>query len=171
MHARWDRAVYTAVAFTGGAGVSGRFGFGRGFATYLDDRRFAGMDYSPPPAVAWLCARAASVGPFFMFLHGYDVHGQQPLPGLNRAAVAPGYRGALDGSIEENARLREQGLSVIRTPGEAASLRGPDEVDGESLRRIGHPTPSGLEEHAAGRPNQTSPRCEERVHGLLPRIR
>jgi arylsulfatase A-like enzyme len=134
---RLRAAGYTAVAFTGGAGVSGRFGFGRGFATYLDDRRFAGMDYSAPPAVAWLRARAPNAGPFFMFLHGYDVHGQRPLPGLDRTAIAPGYRGALDGSIEENARLREQGLSVIRTPGEAASLRGVIDVDdGRFLRDV-----------------------------------
>ena len=134
---RLRAAGYTAVAFTGGAGVSGRFGFGRGFATYLDDRRFAGMDYSAPPAVAWLRARASDARPFFMFLHGYDVHGQQPLPGLDRAAIAPGYRGALDGSIEENARLRERGLSAIRTPGEAASLRGViDADDGRFLRDV-----------------------------------
>lgn len=134
---RLRAAGYTAVAFTGGAGVSGRFGFGRGFATYLDDRRFAGMDYSAPPAVAWLRARSPNAGPFFMFLHGYDVHGQSPLPGLDRAAIAPGYRGVLDGSIEENARLREQGLGVIRTPGEAASLRGViDADDGRFLRDV-----------------------------------
>lgn len=52
-----------------------------------------------------------------MFVHGYNAHGQAPLPGLDHAAVARGYRGALGGSIEENARLREQGHSAIRTPG------------------------------------------------------
>jgi len=134
---RLRAAGYTAVAFTGGAGVSGRFGFGRGFATYLDDRRFAGMDYAAPPAVAWLRARSPEAGPFFMFLHGYDVHGQCPLEGLDRATVSPTYQGALDGSIAENARLREQGLAAVRTPGEAASLRGViDADDGRFLRDV-----------------------------------
>lgn len=114
---------YTAVAFTGGAGVSARFGFGRGFERYLDDRRFAGMEYSLPPAIAWLRARRADdAQPFFLFLHGYDVHGQHALDGLSRAEVSPSYTGALSGSIEENADLRESGLGAIHNPGDAASL-------------------------------------------------
>lgn len=130
---------YTAVAFTGGAGVSARFGFGRGFETYLDDRRFAGMEHSLPPAVAWLRARERSgaTQPFFLFLHGYDVHGQHPLEGVTRAEVAPDYPGPLDGSIEENARLREGGLAVIRSPGDPASLAGVITAeDGRFLRDV-----------------------------------
>jgi arylsulfatase A-like enzyme len=122
---------YTLAAFTGGAGVSARFGFGRGFDTYVDDRRFAGMEHSLPPCLAWLQARvrAGERAPFFLFLHGYDVHGQHPLEGMTRAEVAPTYRGRLDGSIEENARLREGGLAVIRSPGDAASLAGVIDAD------------------------------------------
>ena len=116
------RAGWTAAAFTGGAGVSASFGYGRGFTTYLDDKRFAGLDYSAPPALAWLEQNKDSH--FFLFLHGYDVHGQHPLDGIDPRAAVPGYTGALDGSIEEQARLREQGLAAIQKPGDAADLRG-----------------------------------------------
>ena len=44
---------FVAGGFTGGAGVQGRYGFGRGFDTYLDDRYFGGTDYSLPVALEW----------------------------------------------------------------------------------------------------------------------
>lgn len=116
------RQGYTAAAFTGGAGVSGRFGMGRGFSRYVDDRRFAGLDYSMPRAIEWL--RAHRERPFLLFLHGYDVHGQHPVDGATPQAVAPWYRGPLDGSIEEQARLREKGLEATRILGQTASLSG-----------------------------------------------
>jgi arylsulfatase A-like enzyme len=97
------------------------------------------MEHSLPPAVAWLRARERSgaTRPFFLFLHGYDVHGQHPLDGVTRAEVSPGYQGPLDGSIAENARLREGGLAVIRSPGDAASLAGVITAeDGRFLRDV-----------------------------------
>ncbi len=115
-------AGWTAAAFTGGAGVSASFGYGRGFTTYLDDRRFAGLDYSAPPAMAWLEQNLDSH--FFLFLHGYDVHGQHPLDGIDPRVAVPAYKGTLDGSIEEQARLREQGLAAIQRPGDPATLEG-----------------------------------------------
>lgn len=113
---------WKAAAFTGGAGVSAKFGYGRGFETYLDDKPFAGMDYSGPPAVDWLRAHAGDH--FFLFFHGYDVHGQHPLLGMDPRAAVPDYHGTLDGSIEEQAKLREQGLAAIKNPGDAANLDG-----------------------------------------------
>lgn len=131
---------YSAAAFTGGAGVSARFGFGRGFETYLDDKRFAGMEYSRPPATAWLKARVASkaASPFFLFFHGYDVHGQHAPPtDFSRSRQSPDYRGSLDGSIEENARLREGGLGKIVKSGDRASLEGViSREDGRFLRDV-----------------------------------
>lgn len=132
---RLAAAGWTAAAFTGGAGVSARFGFGRSFARYLDDRRFAGMEYSVPPALTWL--RENRDRRFFLFLHGYDVHGQHPLDGMSAREADPDYRGGLDGSIEEQARLREQGLVSTRVIGQPASLRGViDERDGRFLRAV-----------------------------------
>jgi choline-sulfatase len=113
------RQGYKAVAFTGGAGVGSKFGFGRGFDTYLDDKPFAGFEYSIPAALDWIGKNRDAH--FFMFLHGYDSHGQHPVEGNPRDAM-PDYKGTLDGSIEEQARLREEGFASIKTPGQAPDL-------------------------------------------------
>lgn len=114
------RQGWRAVAFTGGAGVQGKYGFGRGFETYLDDRYFGGFDYSVPAALAWLQDNRDER--FFLFLHGYDTHGQYPLPGGAASAVRAGYAGTLDGTIEENAELREEALQAIDAPGDPPKL-------------------------------------------------
>jgi arylsulfatase A-like enzyme len=93
------------------------------------------MDYSLPPAIAWLRAHASER--FFLFLHGYDAHGQHPLDDVDPRAVAPDYRGPLDGSVAEQARYREQMLAAIEAPGDAASLRGALTADdGRFLRTV-----------------------------------
>jgi len=123
-------AGWKAVAFTGGAGVQAKFGYGRKFETYLDDKPFAGMDYSGPAAMAWL--REHSKEHFFMFFHGYDAHGQHPLVDQTPRAAVPDYTGTLDGGIEEQAKLREQGLAAIKKPGDEANLDGA--VTAEDIR-------------------------------------
>ncbi len=128
-------AGWKAVAFTGGAGVQSKFGYGHGgFETYLDDKPFAGMDYSGPPAIAWLAAHKSEH--FFMFFHGYDAHGQHPLLDQDPRAAVPDYKGKLDGGIEEQAKLREQGLATIVKPGDAAKLTGIDAEDTRFLKAI-----------------------------------
>jgi arylsulfatase A-like enzyme len=116
------RAGYTAAAFTGGAGVQASYGFGRGFSTYLDDKPFAGYDYSVAPALEWLGKNRDKH--FFLFLHGYDAHGQHPLDGISPRDAVPEYKGTMDGSVEEQAKLREQGLATITQPGQAPDLSG-----------------------------------------------
>ena len=111
-------ARYWAVV-TGGAGVGSKFGFGRGFDTYLDDKPFAGFEYSIPPALEWIGKNRDAR--FFMFLHGYDSHGQHPVEGNPRDAM-PDYKGTLDGGIEEQARLREEGFANVKTPGQPPNL-------------------------------------------------
>jgi len=125
---------YTAAAFTGGAGVSGRFGYNRGYSVYLDDSKFAGMDYSLPPALAWLDQNKDSR--FFLFVHGYDVHGQHPLVDQTPRAAVPDYQGALDGGIEEQAKLREMGLAAIVNPGDPARLEGLSPEDIRFLKAV-----------------------------------
>lgn len=114
------RRGMVAAGFTGGAGVQGKYGFSRGFETYVDDRPFAGLDYSAPKALEWL--RANQGKRFFLFLHGYDSHGQYPLPEGEIKGIA--YTGALNGGIVEQAELREKGLEAIENPGDEASLSG-----------------------------------------------
>ena len=116
------RAGYTAAAFTGGAGVQASYGFGRDFSTYLDDKPFAGFEYSVPPALEWLEKNRDKR--FFLFLHGYDSHGQHPLLGISPRDAVPEYKGTLDGSIEEQAKMREEGLATIREPGQAPDMSG-----------------------------------------------
>jgi len=116
------REGWTAAAFTGGAGVQAAYGFGRGFDRYQDDRPFAGLDYGIEPALEWIGQHRGQR--FFLFLHGYDSHGQYDLAESKRAVLRAEHGGDLDGSIEEQARLREQGLDAIQKPGDPASLSG-----------------------------------------------
>lgn len=115
-----QRAGFVCAGFTGGAGVQASYGFGRNFETYLDDRPFAGLDYSMPAALEWLGRNREKH--FFLFLHGYDSHGQYPLPESEIKTVAGEYRGTLNGGIEEQAALREKGLASIKNPGDEPDL-------------------------------------------------
>lgn len=63
---------YRTAAFTGGAGVSGSFGFSRGFDVYVDTPNFAGFETSFPQALDWL--RNNRDADSFVFVHGYDTH-------------------------------------------------------------------------------------------------
>jgi len=100
---------YTNGAFTGDAGVSAKFGYGAGFDVYVDDKKFAGFDHSIPPAIAWL--RENKDKKFFMFLHGYDAHGQfDPPSGYTKKFLNFKYKGPLKGGKEEQAKFREEGL-------------------------------------------------------------
>ena len=123
------RAGWLAGGFTGGAGVQARYGFGRDFDTYLDDRYFGGFDYSVPAALRWLEAHRSQR--VFLFLHGYDTHGQYPLAEGGISALGADYEGKLSGSIEENAELREASLSAISNPGDPPVLNaelGPADI-------------------------------------------
>jgi len=100
---------YVTGAFTGDAGVCAKFGFGKGFDSYLDSKKFAGFDYSVPPAIKWLEAHKDKK--FMIFLHGYDVHGQHdPAQGYKKMFLDFDYKGPFKGGKEEQGHLREQGL-------------------------------------------------------------
>ena len=104
---------YATGGFTGDAGVSARFGFGKGFDVYVDDQKFAGLDHSVPPAIEWL--RANKDKKFMIFLHGYDSHGQyDPADGYKMRFMDGVYKGELKGGKEEQGRLREEGLKEGR---------------------------------------------------------
>jgi len=100
---------YVTGGFTGDAGVGAVFGFANGFDTYFEGPKFGGMDKSIPAAVEWLKKNFKKK--FFIFLHGYDVHGQYDPPGgFSREFVDPPYTGLLKGGKEEEAKIREEGL-------------------------------------------------------------
>ncbi|MBI2084056.1 MAG: sulfatase [Candidatus Aenigmarchaeota archaeon] len=98
---------YSTAGFTGDAGVSAQFGYGSGFDYYLDDKAFAGLDHSANPALEWL--KANKTGPFYMFLHGYDLHGQYDITGsFSGRFLDFDYNGSFTGSKKEEAVLREK---------------------------------------------------------------
>ena len=101
---------YQTAAFTGDAGVSENFGFNAGFDTFYQTKQpFGGFDDTIPQALSWL--KNNSSQKFFLFLHGYDVHGQsQPKEGYDYRYVQKPYTGKYTGSTKEQASLREEGL-------------------------------------------------------------
>jgi choline-sulfatase len=136
VEARLDKAVttlpevlvrqgYEAAAFTGDAGVSGRYGFGRAMSTYIDDLHFGAMDHSMPACLAWLRTRQPDK-PFFLFLHGYDCHGQFDPPGGYKRRFVEHYAGKLQGGKKEQAHFRESSLRVALQ----AESRGEPKVSG-----------------------------------------
>lgn len=100
---------YATAGFTGDAGVNGIFGFSAGFDVYVDGVKFADMEYSIPKALQWLKENRDKK--FFLFLHGYDTHGQcEPRNGYDYRYVAKGYDYKYRGTKQEQENLREEGL-------------------------------------------------------------
>lgn len=101
---------YATGGFTGNAGVSGRFGFDQGFDVYFHEQdKFGSLSRSIPEALAWVKANQGKK--FFLFLHGYDCHGQSvPADGFDYRFVDKGYDRKFTGSALEQEVLREEGL-------------------------------------------------------------
>lgn len=112
---------YATGGFTGNAGVSGFFGYGQGFDKYFFEKgKFGSMGISIPKAMEWLQENKGKK--FFMFLHGYDCHGQNvPAGGFDYRFVDKGYDKKFTGSAAEQEALREEGLEKG-----AVSLRDED---------------------------------------------
>lgn len=102
---------YATGGFTGNAGVSGFFGYDQGFDQYFFEKgKFGSMAVSIPKGLEWL--RANKDRKFFMFLHGYDMHGQNvPAEGFDYRFVDKGYDRKFTGSAAEQEALREEGLA------------------------------------------------------------
>jgi len=101
---------YLTGGFTGGAGVHRQFGFDKGFDVYIDDKDFAGFEYTYPKAIEWI--KQNKDKKLFVFLHGYNIHGQyEPPGGYDKRFVDFEYKGKLTGSKDEQKDLREEGLS------------------------------------------------------------
>lgn len=101
---------YATGGFSGNAGVSGDFGFAQGFDVYdHDQKKFGSFERSIPKALQWVKKHRGEK--FFLFLHGYDVHGQcTPVGGFDYRFVDRSYDGKFTGSQQEQELLREEGL-------------------------------------------------------------
>jgi arylsulfatase A-like enzyme len=102
---------YATGGFTGNAGVNGIFGYSQGFDEYFFEKgKFGSMGVSIPKGLEWL--RKNKDKKFFMFLHGYDMHGQNvPDEGFDYRFVDKGYDRKFTGSAAEQEALREEGLA------------------------------------------------------------
>ena len=98
---------YDTAGFTGDAGVEAHFGFDEGFDLYFDSVAFGGFDTTFPMALDWLKSRQDRK--FFLFIHGYDVHGEFQVPADFKSRFAdPGYHGPFTGAISELWDLRKK---------------------------------------------------------------
>lgn len=100
---------YRTAAFTGDAGLGAEFGFSEGFEVYLDDVNFGGFEHTAPAAISWIKEHKGEK--FFVFLHGYDIHGQYQGKEPDLRFVDFDYKGKLSGSVAEQKELREQALA------------------------------------------------------------
>jgi len=102
---------YSTAGFTGGAGVTGAFGYGLGFGSYYDQTTFGGFDIVLPMALKWLKKHREEK--FFLFIQGYDVHGRYKIPHFLKNRFAdPNYGGRYKGTVEEYWELRNLSLDV-----------------------------------------------------------
>lgn len=101
---------YATAGFSGNAGVSGGFGYQQGFDVYEHPQQvFGGFAQSLPKAIEWV--KQNKEKKFFLFLHGYDAHGQNtPAEGFDYRFVEPGYDRRYTGAEVEQEALREEGL-------------------------------------------------------------
>ena len=118
-------AGYATGGFTGDAGVGHAFGDGQGFDVYTDEQTFGGFDNSAGHALSWLNSLGKKQK-FFMFFHGYDLHGEFNLPEQERIFVPASYRGPYTGTPQEEATLREQQLvqPLSLTPQDVSFWKG-----------------------------------------------
>lgn len=126
---------YATGGFTGNAGVGTAFGFGLGFGDYYSEAgRFGGLDESVPRALEWVRKHREKL--FFLFLHGYDVHGQRaPAGGFDFRYVEKGYDRKFTGSPQEQEVLREEGLATGKVDVRPADVRFWRAIYDEKLRR------------------------------------
>jgi arylsulfatase A-like enzyme len=126
---------YATGGFTGNAGMSGGFGYEQGFDEYYYDRgKFGGLEESVPRAVAWLKKHRDEK--FFLFLHGYDVHGQfMPRQGFDFRFVEKDYDQKYRGTPQEQEILREEGLERGRVKLRDADVRFWRAIYDEKIQR------------------------------------
>lgn len=117
---------YATGGFTGDAGVHSQFGYNQGFDAYTDEQTFGSMENSSKHALDWLSENKDKK--FFMFLHGYDSHGQFKAPENYKGRfMPPDYKGQYKGTNEEQRALREAGLangSIDLAPEDVEFWRG-----------------------------------------------
>ncbi len=112
----FQRAGYETAGFAAGPYLAAEYGFLAGFDFY-DDGRIAGTFSSHrsrrgsaevvDATEAWLGSRAAAPRrPFFAFVHLFDCHAEYAPPPPFDALFDPGYRGPVDGRVDDRRVVR-----------------------------------------------------------------
>lgn len=116
---------YATAGFAGGAALDPSYGFDKGFDTYESPGEFESTAVSMKKALQFMDSHKN--GKFFVFIQGFDVHGQYlPENGLDLRYVDKKYTGTLTGSAAEQKTIREDGVlhgSVFLTKDDVAFLR------------------------------------------------
>lgn len=100
---------YQTAGYTGGSAHHRQFGFDKGFDYFMDDRDFSGITDNLEVALSWI--KNNRNNKFFLFLQGYDLHGQYvPANGFDYRYVNWQYKGKLNGSAKEQRNLREDAI-------------------------------------------------------------
>ena len=102
---------YRTAGFTGDAGVAAVLGYNLGFEVYTDETQFGGLDNSLSKSNEWLNSLKPSEN-FFLFLHGYDCHGQYKIKeNYEGKFFSKKLKTRFKGTPAEQAQLREAALA------------------------------------------------------------
>ena len=92
----------------GGGALSPSFGFNEGFDSYTSPGEFEGLPSVVPRALSFI--RANRSRPMFVFMQGFDTDGQYMPPGGLTQKFVDRYHGSLTGTVQEEKKLREEGV-------------------------------------------------------------
>jgi arylsulfatase A-like enzyme len=88
-------AGYRTGAIVASGHLARVFGLDDGFQEYIEGQRMGSFQETVPMAVRWLEEVAQSEQPYFLFVHGYDVHIPYTKPTFFARSATPGYDGFL----------------------------------------------------------------------------
>lgn len=99
---------YVTGGFAGGAALASSYGFDEGFDAYNSPGEFDGLDAVMPGAIEFVARHSRKR--LFLFVQGFDTHGQYTPPeGISKKYVSS-YEGSLTGTAKEQKALREEGV-------------------------------------------------------------
>jgi arylsulfatase A-like enzyme len=88
-------AGYRTAAIVASGHLARVFGLDDGFQEYIEGQRMGSFQETVPMAVRWLGEVAQGEQPFFLFVHGYDLHAPYTKPHVFGRLATPGYDGVL----------------------------------------------------------------------------
>jgi arylsulfatase A-like enzyme len=128
------RHGYGSAAFVAGGHLAPAFGLSRGFDLYQSTSYGASLSYTVPPALQWLDSHGAR--PFFLMVHGYDVHCPYSPPLGFSELYDPDYQGVVHHPGFLLPEVLEKIQDLTYSSGALASFRASyAQAPGQSWRR------------------------------------